>query len=62
MGTHPPAVESFTDIVFLILLVKIGDGHHGNAVPGYLWVVIWVSHKQWSMYAEEETCLHLTEY
>lgn len=35
MSTRSPATESFTDIVFFILPVVIGDGHHGNTVMGY---------------------------
>lgn len=34
IGTHSPALESFTDTVFLILLVIIGDGLHDNTIMG----------------------------
>lgn len=55
IGTHSPALESFTDTVFLILLVIIGDGHHDNTITGNSWVTCILDMSEWSKYAKEET-------
>lgn len=55
MSTHAPTRESFTDIVFLIPLVIVGDAHYGNTLMGYLCVLWVLDRSEGSSYAREET-------